>query len=129
MRGFMKRLIMIVVLSFGVVAPLAALPAGAVDVYQPCSDPVNAATAVCKEAASGGSVADVIKAIVNVLLYITGIVSVVVIIIGGVMYATSAGDQAAVGKAKNAILYAVVGLVVALLGLAIVNWVLRLFGI
>ncbi len=61
--------------------------------------------------------------IVNVLLWIVGIVSVIVIILGGIMYATSAGDSGRTKKAKDAILYAVIGLAVSVFAYAIVNFV------
>lgn len=126
MRQLIKRAIAVMTVSVGLLLPIAA-PVSAADLYEPCSDPVNAATAVCKDAGSDAGVGGVIKSIINVLLFIAGIVSVVVIIVAGVMYATSAGDQNTVTKAKNALMYAVIGLVVALLGLAVVNWVLNLF--
>ena len=66
----------------------------------------------------------VITNIINVLLYIIGAIGVVMVIIGGIMYTVSAGDAAAVTKAKNTILYAVIGLVIAFLAYAIVNWVI-----
>ncbi len=64
-----------------------------------------------------------IKNIVNVLLFIVGVAAVIMIIIGGLKYTTSAGDQSAITSAKNTILYSVVGLVVAALAFAIVNFV------
>lgn len=67
--------------------------------------------------------------IINVILYVVGILAVVMIVIGGVQYTTSGGDQAAVTKAKNTILYGIVGLVVAILAYAIVNFVLKQLGI
>ena len=42
----------------------------------------------------------------------------------GISFATSQGDSGKVAKARNTILYGVVGLVVALLAFAIVNFVL-----
>lgn len=65
----------------------------------------------------------VIHNIVNILLYIVGLLSVVMIIYGGIIYATSAGDSGKVSMGKNTLLYAVVGLVVAVLAFAIVQWV------
>ena len=62
--------------------------------------------------------------IINVALGIIGFVAVVMIVMGGVQYTTSSGDAAKVTKAKNTILYGIVGLVVALLAFAIVNFVL-----
>jgi len=66
-----------------------------------------------------------VKNIVNGVLYIAGILAVVMVIIGGVRYTTSGGDQAAVTKAKNTILYGIVGLVISILAYAIVNFVLK----
>ena len=65
--------------------------------------------------------------ITNVLLFIIGAISVIMLVIGGILYTTSAGDSAAVTSAKNTILYAIVGIVVALLAFAIVNFVLGSF--
>ena len=67
-----------------------------------------------------GSVINVINAIIAVL----GLVAVVVIILGGVQYMTSAGDSGKVKKAKDTILYGVIGLVVCVVAAAIVNFVI-----
>lgn len=76
---------------------------------------------------SGVSAEDSVKKIVNALLYLVGITAVIVIIIAGFMYMTSAGDPSKASKAKNALLYAVIGLVIAIAAYAIVNWVVGLF--
>jgi hypothetical protein len=65
-----------------------------------------------------------IKKVVNLLLWAIGIVSVIMIIIGGIRYATSNGDSNQVSAAKNTIMYAVIGLVIAIFAYAIVNFVL-----
>lgn len=65
--------------------------------------------------------------VTNVLLFIIGAISVLMIIYGGIRYTISGGDAAAVTGAKNTILYAVVGLVVAIMAYAIVNFVLTQF--
>ncbi len=70
---------------------------------------------------------DTVKTIINVVLYIIGILAVGFIIYGGVKYATSAGDAAKVTSAKNTIMYAVIGLIVAILAYAIVNFVVGSF--
>ncbi|USN96554.1 MAG: hypothetical protein H6797_05855 [Candidatus Nomurabacteria bacterium] len=70
---------------------------------------------------------DKIKTVVNVLLFLLGAVAVIMIIIGGIRYATSNGDAQAVKSAKDVVLYAVIGLVVAILAYAIVNFVLGAF--
>lgn len=68
--------------------------------------------------------AGIFTTIVNILLFLIGAIAVIMIIIGGLRYAISAGDAKAVGAAKNTILYAVVGLIVAFLAFAAVNFVL-----
>jgi hypothetical protein len=69
----------------------------------------------------------VFKTITNVLLFIIGAISVIMLIIGGIRYVVSGGDSAAVTSAKNTILYAVVGVVVAILAYALVNFVISSF--
>lgn len=62
--------------------------------------------------------------LINVVIGVIGFVAVVVIILGGVQYTTSAGDPGKVKKAKDTILYGIIGLVVAILAFAIINFVL-----
>ena len=76
---------------------------------------------------SSSSVSDIAATIANIMLFILGAVAVIMIIVGGIRYATSNGDQSAVKGAKDTILYAVVGLIVALVAYAIVNFVINQF--
>lgn len=69
----------------------------------------------------------VLKTITNVLLFLIGAVSVIMIIYGGIQYVTSSGDSTRVQNAKNTILYSVVGLIVAILAFAVVNFVITSF--
>lgn len=69
----------------------------------------------------------VFKTITNTLLFILGAISVIMIIIGGLRYVVSGGDSAAVNAAKNTILYAIVGVIVAILAYAIINFVIGSF--
>ena len=55
----------------------------------------------------------IFKTITDVLLFIIGAISVIMLIVGGIRYTVSGGDQSAVTSAKNTILYAIVGIVVA----------------
>ncbi|HVE80552.1 MAG TPA: hypothetical protein VNA68_00180 [Candidatus Dormibacteraeota bacterium] len=73
---------------------------------------------------TGKELTTFINNINNALLFIAGAVAVVIIIIGGIGYVTSTGDPARITKAKNTILYAVMGLIVALLAYAVVGFVL-----
>lgn len=76
---------------------------------------------------AGMSLEDGIKNVVNVLLFLLGAIAVIMIIIGGIRYATSNGDAGAIKGAKDTILYAVIGLIVAILAYAIVNFVVGAF--
>jgi len=60
-------------------------------------------------------------------LVVMGMVAVIMIVVGGVRYTTSNGDSSAIKSAKDTILYAVVGLVVAMMAFAIVNFVIDRF--
>lgn len=75
------------------------------------------------------SLQDVIKTIVNIILYVVGIIAVIMMIFGGFQYITSSGDTAKVTKAKNTILYGIVGLVIAILAYAIVQFVMNGLGV
>ncbi|MCL2173849.1 pilin [Candidatus Saccharibacteria bacterium] len=71
----------------------------------------------------GKSATEIIQIIINVMLFIVGILSIIMIIFGGIRYVTSAGDKGKVDNAKNTIVYSVVGLVVAIVAFALVQWV------
>jgi hypothetical protein len=79
----------------------------------------------CNDPSVGNGLGEFLEKIINILLFIIGAIAVLMIIIGGIRYVLSAGDQNAVTGAKNTILYAVVGLVVAIMAYAIVNFVLK----
>ena len=64
------------------------------------------------------------KQITNTVLYIVGIIAVIMLIIGGIRYVISGGDSKKVTDAKNTILYAIIGLIIAFLAYAIVNFVI-----
>jgi len=65
----------------------------------------------------------IFKSITNILLFLIGAISVIMLIIGGIRYVISGGDQNQVTSAKNTILYAIVGIVIAFLAYAAVNFV------
>lgn len=68
--------------------------------------------------------AGIFKTITNTVLYIVGVVAVIMLIIGGVKYVVSGGDAKKVTDAKNTVLYAIIGLIIAFLAFAIVNFVI-----
>lgn len=69
----------------------------------------------------------VFSKISSVLLFIVGAIAVIMIVIGGLRYVISGGDATQVQSAKNTILYALVGVIVAILAYAAVNFVIGSF--
>ena len=66
----------------------------------------------------------VFKQVTNTILYVVGIIAVIMLIIGGIRYVISGGDSKKVTDAKNTVLYAIIGLIIAFLAFAIVNFVI-----
>ena len=64
------------------------------------------------------------RQITNTILYVVGIIAVIMLIIGGIKYVLSGGDSKKVTDAKNTVLYAIIGLVIAVFSYAIVNFVI-----
>lgn len=77
--------------------------------------------------AGSGNLSAGIKNVINALLFILGAIAVIMIVIGGIKYTISNGDASSIKSAKDTILYSVIGLVVALLAYAIVNFVVDQF--
>jgi len=70
---------------------------------------------------------DVLHNALNVTYFVAGVIAVIVIILAGFSFVTSGNDPGAVTKAKNAILYAVIGLVVILSAFVITQFVIGRF--
>jgi len=85
------------------------------------------ASSICG-AAKQDDLPKIITNVINAILFALGIAAVVMIILGGIRYTTSNGDSGSITSAKNTILYAVVGLVVALMAFLIVNFVIDKLG-
>ena len=84
----------------------------------------NENSVYCKNKGSGETqVNGIIKTIVEVLLTAVGAISIIMIVIGGILFALSSGDAQKAAKARSTILYAVVGLIVSVFASAIVNFV------
>lgn len=78
--------------------------------------------------AGGDASQQVVSRMLNLMYWLAGVISVVVIIVSGIMYASSSGDSAKVAKAKTALLSAVIGLVVAIAAFAITGLIINTVG-
>lgn len=77
----------------------------------------------CPDASA--DVSNIVKTVIDVLSWIVGIISVIMVIVGGLKYILSSGDSNNVNSAKNTILYAIIGLVIVLLAQVIVRFVVN----
>jgi len=125
----MKRIKLLVAsVSLAVFGVFTLVPVASVQALDPLAGVCttqNEGTAVCKN--KGDTANSLIKTIVNTLLFVVGALSVIMIIVAGIFYVTSTGDSGKVARAKNTLMYAVIGLVVSFLAYAIVNWVMKVF--
>ncbi len=124
----MKKLKMVLavlgIVGVGFAATVPVTPVAALDPLANVCE-ANSTSAVCD--GKDEQAPALIGNLVNGLLFVVGVLSVVMIIVAGVMYTTSTGDSGKVSRAKNTLTYAIVGLVVAFLAYAMVNWVFNLF--
>jgi hypothetical protein len=124
----MKRLALValaaVSLFVGVLAWHAA-PALAASAKDEICSGVGAASGASGCAAPKGSptVNGVINTVINIMSAFVGILAVIMIIYAGFRYVTAGGDSSKISTAKNTLIYAIVGLVVAGLSQVIVRYV------
>lgn len=121
-RTALAGLLMIPVLALGLTVTTGTLDAAAGALDTAAQINLNAAQPNGVPTSVGGS-NGIFKTVVNVLLFVVGAVSVIMLIFGGIRYTTSGGNANSVTAAKNTIMYAIIGLVVAIFAYAIVNWV------
>lgn len=96
-------------LSFAVVAASTPPPPE----IKPITSPVDPKTVVIK--------------LINYSLFFIGAIALIFVIWGGIQYVTSGGDSEKTTKARNTLLYAIIGIVVVVLAWAIVSWAANVF--
>ncbi len=128
----LKKMVMMAVLAVSVVCGSLALTSGEAMAAVTCptgsihagSQVTNIAECNVPKDQQDKGLMEYVQTGLNVVISIVGLVAVVVIILGGITFVTSQGDAPKITKAKNTILYGIVGLVIAILSFAIVNFVL-----
>ena len=125
---------LLIIVKLSIVSMLSifflSAPALAVDVTgTACKDISD--SAVCADAASAktknpifGSEGALTK-VISTLSVVLAIIAVIVLIVAGIRYALSGGDPSKTAQVRNTIIYAVVGLIVAVIAQALVNLVLK----
>ena len=104
------------------IGSLTFSPVAALADSQQCAG-VKAVGGTCDEKQLPSKIND----IVNILFIVVGSLAVIILIIGGIRYITSTGDSARIQKAKDTILYAIIGIIVVILARAIVGFVVGQF--
>lgn len=103
----------------------AALFEGAVDEACKGTQLDVSDSANCEPKKTGERVTDILRLVLNIFSWVTGIIAIIMIIIGGLKYITSGGDSAGVNSAKNTLLYAVIGLVIVAMAQVLVRFVIK----
>ena len=67
----------------------------------------------------------VVNFAINLMIVLLAVISTIMIILGGIKYASSGGDSNATASAKNTIIYALIGLVIAVLAKPLIDLVLK----
>lgn len=108
-------------------APVAFAAAGDCSGIQECvgggvtdTDPSGTST----QQDAGQKVTDIAQQVIKIFSWVVGIISVIMVIVGGFQYVTSGGDSGKVTNAKNTIMYALIGIVIVALSQLMVNYVL-----
>lgn len=132
----MKKLIYSMLLALCLLSPVyvATATTSAADLFNICNSNNSTGTDasktdVCKDVNTQKSSTDnpivkIIGTVLKVLSYVTGVAAVIMIIVSGMRFMTAGGDAAAVSKARSALIYAAVGVVVTVMAQAIVHFVI-----
>ena len=74
------------------------------------------------------TILEILQTALNFLLSIVGIIAIIMLVIGGLMYLLSAGDEDRMKTGKTIVIYSLIGIAVALSALVLVTQVAGFFG-
>ena len=121
-KGYISKIITgLLTVGFGVAlvtAPVSALGEGGAPAG------INAARGDNTPSNLVNGDSSIVRRAINIMLFGVGVLSVGMLIFGGFRYVISGGKKESVTNAKNTILYAIIGLLVAVFAYAIINFIL-----
>lgn len=126
MKNRVRGLMVSLAILLGLLAPVA-IPGAmyAVDdaSSQAACDAIIAAGGRCSPGGtnSKGILGGLVGNIVSILIWSVGVIAIIVLLLGAYRYTTSAGDANKLKGAKDTIIYALIGIAVAVLAQVIVN--------
>ena len=88
----------------------------------PCS--LNSSSAACQDLSKPDGLSNTLKNATNTVLFIAGALAVIMIIYGAIRFMTAHGNEKQVESARLIVTYSVIGLIIAILAYALVNFVL-----
>ena len=130
-RGFVIRLksFFVAGVLLLTVLPLAiSQPAFADCISDPtsagCPCALNSSSAACQDLSKQDGLSNILKNATNIVLFIAGALAVIMIIYGSIRFMTAHGNEKQVESARLIVTYSVIGLIIAILAYALVNFVL-----
>lgn len=121
----LKTLAIALVLNVGFVIGLSTSVYAQTTGTIACGSQGNITGTDCTTANADATINNTIRRAIQIFQIVVGLISVFMLIFGGLKYITSGGESSGVSGAKNTILYAVIGLVVVALAQVIVQFVLN----
>jgi hypothetical protein len=118
----MKKLLATCMIAFALLFPTPVF--AQVNVFPQCGTNDLGNSRVCNGGGKLFGAGSIWNRILNTITYLGGAAAVLVIVIAGIRYILSGGDQSQITMAKNTILYAAVGLIIAMMANAIINFIL-----
>lgn len=126
MKKYFQRISLLIALALALAVPVVAVvpaAAGTTPQDQICSG-IGLTGSSCSSNAGASKLQGVVGFVVNLLSWIVGIAAIIMMIIAGIKYVTSGGESSSVASAKNTLIFALIGLVIAALAQVIVHFVL-----
>lgn len=120
----MRKVILNLMMALALVVPVLATPAVAFACPSGNSAQGQALQGINQSGCDDSGVTKVVHAAVQILSLVVGIIAVFMIISAGLKYITSGGEQQAVANAKSTLIYALIGIVVAVVAQVLVHFVL-----
>jgi hypothetical protein len=123
----MKQFFIAMVVTFSVLFGVggAAMAASPIDgARQDVCNGVQTQVGGTCGAGAGTDISRVIRAVLQILSWIAGVVAVFMVLLSGLKYITSGGDSSGIAGAKQALIYAIVGVIIVALSQVIVRFVI-----
>lgn len=109
----------------GILASLMIMAGSVMPVYaQGFISPQDNPTAISTATGGQTSARQLVLQIINFVLGFLGLIAVIMVIYGGFLYVSAAGNQEKIEQGKKIIMYTIAGIIVILLSFAIINTVL-----